>query len=177
MDENQVDEFKEAFRVFDTDHGGTIDAEEYSNLMSMLGMSNDIERLTEMFVAMDQDEDGELQFEEFLILMATLMHEEDNTDGLLEAFEVIDQDGTGYISIGVVHHIFEGISENCSYTEIENLIANIDMDEDGRVSMDDLKRFLALEILPRRVKIVDNDEQKQQQQESRTSQEIWEQFT
>ena len=38
MDDNQVDEFKEAFRVFDTDHGGTIDAEEYSNLMAMLGM-------------------------------------------------------------------------------------------------------------------------------------------
>ena len=63
MDDNQVDEFKEAFRVFDVDGGGTIDSEEYQNLMEMLGMTSDPEVLTEMFVAMDADEDGELQME------------------------------------------------------------------------------------------------------------------
>jgi Ca2+-binding EF-hand superfamily protein len=159
MDENQIDEFKEAFRVFDTDHGGTIDAEEYSNLMSMLGMSNDVSRLTEMFVAMDQDEDGELQFEEFLILMATLMHEEDNTDGMVEAFERIDENGTGYISVDVIKQIFEGIAENCSDSEVENLLANIDTDQDGLVSVVDLQRFLGMELIPRRVQVIEEEEE------------------
>ena len=144
MDDNQVDEFKEAFRVFDVDGGGTIDSEEYQNLMEMLGMSSDPEVLTEMFVAMDADEDGELQFEEFLILMATLMSNEDNTDDLLDAFDEIDVEGTGRISVDVVRTLLEGMSENCTEDEVETLIAVCDRDDDGLVSMEDIKRLLEL---------------------------------
>ena len=145
MDDNQVDEFKEAFRVFDVDGGGTIDSEEYQNLMEMLGMTSDPEVLTEMFVAMDADEDGELQFEEFLILMATLMSNEDNTDDLLDAFDEIDVEGTGRISVDVVRELLEGISENCTQDEVETLCAVCDRDDDGLVSMEDIKRLLKLD--------------------------------
>tara|TARA_B110000090_G_C13075351_1_gene328876 strand:- start:102 stop:512 length:411 start_codon:yes stop_codon:yes gene_type:complete len=114
-------------------------------------------------------QDGELQFEEFLVLMATLMHEEDNSDGLLEAFDTIDKDGTGFIPLSIVRHIFEGLAENCTFTEVENILANIDTNEDGLCSMVDLKRFLALELLPNRVKIINGqqssaEEIKQQQE-------------
>ncbi len=158
MDESQIEEFKEAFRVFDTDHGGTIDSDEYGKLMSILGMSSDVERLTEMFVAMDGDEDGELQFEEFLVLMATLMHQESTTDDILDAFETIDVEETGLIPLSIVQHILEGVAENVSYSEVDLLLAEIDSDSDGMVSVLDLKRFMALERIPHRVKIVDGDQ-------------------
>ena len=99
LDDNQVDEFKEAFRVFDVDGGGTIDTEEYGQLMAMLGMTDNPEALAEMFQAMDGDADGELQFEEFLVLMATLMHVEDNTDDVSDAFELLDAGGRGWVPI------------------------------------------------------------------------------
>jgi calmodulin len=169
MDESQIEEFKEAFRVFDTDHGGTIDSEEYGKLMSMLGMSSDVERLTEMFVAMDGDEDGELQFEEFLVLMATLMHQESTTDELLDAFETIDSEGTGYIPLSLVQHLLEGIAENVSYSEVDLLLAEIDSDSDGMVNMQDLQRFLSLERLPHRVKIVSSNQHHKQLMAKKTS--------
>jgi|TARA_B110000211_G_C13842158_1_gene448409 Ca2+-binding EF-hand superfamily protein len=165
MDENQVDEFKEAFRVFDVDNGGTIDSEEYSSLMSMLGMTNDVELLTEMFVAMDEDEDGELIFEEFITLMATLMHQEENTDEFIEAFDTIDSDGTGRIPLSVVKHILEGIAENVSFDMVDCLLEEIDKDDDGLVSMDDLKRFLALEQFPSKVKFVEGKEELYEEEE------------
>ena len=165
MDENQVDEFKEAFRVFDVDNAGTIDSEEYSSLMSMLGMTNDVELLTEMFVAMDEDEDGELIFEEFITLMATLMHQEENTDEFIEAFDTIDSDGTGRIPLSVVKHILEGIAENVSFDMVDCLLEEIDKDDDGLVSMDDLKRFLALEQFPSKVKFVEGKEELYEEEE------------
>ena len=175
LSESQVDEFKEAFRVFDEDHGGTIDSEEYSKLMSMLGMTNDVERLTEMFVAMDGDEDGELQFEEFLILMATLMAQEDNTDELADSFDNIDSNGNGYISITIVKNILEGIAENLSYDEVDSLLENIDRDSDGKVSLEDLKRFISLDYIPQRTKFYEAPIENEEKQRP-TENEIWEEL-
>ena len=137
LDDNQVDEFKEAFRVFDVDGGGTIDTEEYSKLMAMLGMTDDPAVLSEMFQAMDGDADGELQFEEFLVLMATLMHAEDNTDDVSDAFELLDADGRGWIPIDTCRYLLEGLAENLTDDELQAMIDEFDRDADGEINADE----------------------------------------
>ena len=148
LNENQVEEFKEAFRVFDVDNGGTIDSEEFGHLMHMLGMQLRPAELTDVFVTMDGDEDGELQFEEFLILMATLMHKEDTTDEVKEAFESIDHKGTGKIPVSIIRELLFSISENCTEKEVNALIAACDRNNEGLVTTEDVSHLLSLDEVP-----------------------------
>lgn len=160
LDDNQVDEFKEAFRVFDVDGGGTIDTEEYSKLMAMLGMTDNPAVLSEMFQAMDGDADGELQFEEFLVLMATLMHAEDNTDDVSDAFELLDADGRGWIPIDTCRYLLEGLAENLTDDEVAMCLSALDPSREGRVSSENIKGFLRMTLLqPDPVVIEDSGEE------------------
>lgn len=145
MDEAQIEEFLEAFRVFDVDNGGTIDTQEFASLCTMLGLSLTAEELTEVFIKMDGDEDGELEFEEFLVLMATLMKAEDSSDDLKLAFEQIDEIGTGSIPVSVVSRLLGHIAENCTSKEIDSLLDICDSDGDGLVSFDDIQRLLSVD--------------------------------
>jgi len=99
----------------------------------------------------------------------TVLHTRDpqeaNTDEFIEAFDTIDSDGTGRIPLSVVKHILEGIAENVSFDMVDCLLEEIDKDDDGLVSMDDLKRFLALEQFPSKVKFVEGKEELYEEEE------------
>lgn len=127
--------------------------------MAMLGMTNDEEVLAEMFTVMDSDSDGELQFEEFLILMATLMHTEDNTDDVLDAFDLIDKEGKGWIPIETCRYLMEGLAENLTDEEVESCLRALDPRRDGKVSLENIKVFLQMtKIESENIEIEDVDE-------------------
>ena len=132
LDEYQIDEFLEAFRVFDEDHGGTIDDEEFKKLMKMLGMDLTDKELDEIMTVMDADGDGELEFEEFLVLMATLMKRNPN-DEFNEAFLKLSN-GTGRLPTENLAAFLMQSREKVTDKEIEALIAIADPEGLGSVS-------------------------------------------
>jgi len=63
------EEFVEAFRVFDRDGSGLINANEIRHVMSNLGEKITDEELDEMLGEADVDDDGKVDYEEFVKLM------------------------------------------------------------------------------------------------------------
>merc|ERR1712166_378659 len=68
LTEEQKQEIKEAFDLFDTDGSGSIDAKELKVAMRALGFEPKKEEIQKMIADVDDDGSGTIEFQEFLTL-------------------------------------------------------------------------------------------------------------
>ena len=69
LSEEQIEEIREAFNLFDTDHSGSIDYRELKAAMRALGFEIKKEELKKMISDIDSDASGHIEFPEFLEMM------------------------------------------------------------------------------------------------------------
>ena len=69
LTETQLEEFKEAFSLFDKDGDGTVSTNELGQVMRTLGQNPTEAELNDMIKEVDVDGNGEIDFEEFVGLM------------------------------------------------------------------------------------------------------------
>ena len=77
---------------------------------------------------------GKIEFDEFLPMMCRKMKEVYLAEVLRETFKIFDKDGNGYINASELKELMEKLGEKLSDEEIEKMIAEADLDEDGKVS-------------------------------------------
>lgn len=82
LTEEQVSEFKEAFKLFDKDLDGKITSNELGIVMRSLGQRPTDQELKNMVTIVDQDGNGTIEFNEFLNLMSHKAKETDKEDEL-----------------------------------------------------------------------------------------------
>ncbi|XP_057305377.1 uncharacterized protein LOC130642305 [Hydractinia symbiolongicarpus] len=75
--------FREVFDLFDSNGGGTIDAEELDEALKSADIHLSTEEIADVLTSMDKDGNGEIDFEEFLQLMT-------NTERFLESVMFVD---------------------------------------------------------------------------------------
>ncbi|KAK3736135.1 hypothetical protein QZH41_004642 [Actinostola sp. cb2023] len=80
LSEDLVNAFKEVFDLFDSNGGGTIDAEELDLALRSVDIQLSQDEIIEVLTSMDKDGNGEIDFEEFLSLMT-------NTERFLEGLD------------------------------------------------------------------------------------------
>merc|ERR1711990_1324073 len=69
LSEEQVEEIREAFTLFDSDASGAIDVRELKAAMRALGFEIKNEELQDMINQADRDGDGEINIDEFYRIM------------------------------------------------------------------------------------------------------------
>jgi calmodulin len=138
----QVQEFKEAFDIFDVDGGGTITAEELGEVMRSLGQKPTRAQLEAMVNEIDADGDGAIDFPEFLTMMLRKMNEGDPEKELRDVFMVFDKDQSGTISAEELRNVMRVIGEKLTDQEIEDAIRLADTTGDGEVSYDEFIQFI-----------------------------------
>merc|ERR1711970_1436213 len=69
LTEEQMDEIREAFNLFDGDQSGAIDVRELKAAMRALGFEVKNEELQDMINQADRDGDGEINIDEFYRIM------------------------------------------------------------------------------------------------------------
>ena len=138
----QVQEFKEAFDIFDVDGGGTITAEELGEVMKSLGQRPTRAQLEAMVREIDADGDGAIDFPEFLTMMLRKMNEGDPERELRDVFTVFDKDQSGTISADELKSVMKVIGEKLTEQEIEDAIRLADTTGDGEVDYDEFIAFV-----------------------------------
>ncbi len=99
IDEDLLEELKEAFTLFDTNHNGSIDARELKAALRALGHTNVTkQQCADMFREVDKEPSSSLTFDEFCKVMQHRMHAKDPRDEAMKVFQLFDQDKTGKIS-------------------------------------------------------------------------------
>lgn len=73
LSEEEIEEIREAFNLFDTDGSGTIDPKELKAAMQSLGFEAKNATIYQMIGDIDKDGSGAIEFEEFLDMMTAKM--------------------------------------------------------------------------------------------------------
>merc|ERR1712216_526398 len=98
LTDEQKQELREAFDLFDTDGSGAVDFSELHTAMKALGFEPKKEEINKMVKEMDKDGDATVDFEEFCIMMAEKMNQKDGKEEMLKGFKLFDDDNTKKIS-------------------------------------------------------------------------------
>lgn len=142
LTEEQKQEIREAFDLFDTDGSGTIDAKELKVAMRALGFEPKKEEIKKMIADIDTDGSGTIDFNEFLEMMTSKMSERDSREEILKAFRLFDDDETGKISLRNLRRVSKEIGENMTDEELQEMIDEADRDGDGEINEDEFMRIM-----------------------------------
>lgn len=139
ISEEQKQEIKEAFDLFDTDKNGALDAHEMKVAMRALGIEVKKEEVLQIMNQYEQE--GQIHFEDFLEVMTQKLSERDPYDEIITAFNLFDEDGTGKISLKNLKKVAKEIGENMKEEELRAMIDEFDKDQDGEISKEE---FIAI---------------------------------
>ena len=137
------DQIMEAFRLLDADDSHELDAGELLSAMRNLGFGEmSPEDLNKMMESIDSDGDCKISPLEF----TKMMHQQaDQVDTPLEAqraFELIDFTQTGKVTFRSLRKVLSVLQITASDTVVRQMIAELDDDGDGVVTMADFVREL-----------------------------------
>ncbi|XP_047208814.1 caltractin [Girardinichthys multiradiatus] len=140
--EEQKQEIREAFELFDTDGSGHIDVKELKVAMRALGFEPKKEEIKKMIAEVDKDGTGKIFFADFLAIMTQKMAEKDSKEEILKAFRLFDDDETGKISFKNLKRVAKELGENLTDEELQEMIDEADRDGDGEVNEQEFLRIM-----------------------------------
>merc|ERR1712007_243641 len=133
LSEEQIEEIREAFNLFDADNSGAIDVRELKAAMRALGFEVKKEELKKMISDIDNDGNGSIEFGEFLEMMTGKMGEKDTREDIEKVFKLFDDDNTGKISLRNLRRVAQELGE---------MINQADRDGDGEINIDEFYRIM-----------------------------------
>eukprot|EP00996_Jenningsia_fusiforme_P003924 NODE_4723_length_771_cov_40.364266_g4379_i0.p1 GENE.NODE_4723_length_771_cov_40.364266_g4379_i0~~NODE_4723_length_771_cov_40.364266_g4379_i0.p1 ORF type:complete len:210 (+),score=73.42 NODE_4723_length_771_cov_40.364266_g4379_i0:87-632(+) len=148
LTQEEIEDFRQVFTLFDKDRSGTIDVKELNTAMHSLGMKPTEAEVASMIAEVDVDGSGEIDFEEFLALMARRSVDTDLEENLRHIFNLYDTNSDGFISReelkrGLIQYGKVQIGDE----EVDDILiesAN-DEDGDGKISFDEFIEFMVIE--------------------------------
>mmetsp|Transcript_33066 Transcript_33066/g.60216 ORF Transcript_33066/g.60216 Transcript_33066/m.60216 type:complete len:164 (-) Transcript_33066:121-612(-) len=144
LTEDQKQEIKEAFDLFDTDGSGEIDSKELKVAMRSLGFEPTNEEIIRMIEEVDDDGSGSMQYDEFLILMTDKMLNRDPKDDMLKAFRLLDEHESGKITFQSLRRTAKELGMDWSDKDIQAMFDVADKDNDGEVNEKDFLRVMKI---------------------------------
>ena len=143
LTDEQREEFKEAFSLFDKDGDGCISTEELGTVMRSLGQNPTEAELQDMINEIDEDGNGTVEFNEFLVMMVKKSDPNaDKEQELKEAFRVFDKNGDGFISAEELKLVMSRLGEELTDQELEEMISEADKDGDKQVNFEEFKMMM-----------------------------------
>ena len=142
LTEEQKQEIKEAFDLFDTDKTQSIDYHELKVAMRALGFDVKKAEVSELMRQYDKDNTGKIDYQDFLDIMTQKISERDPTDEIKKAFRLFDDDGTGYITLKNLRRISRELGEQLSDEELKAMIDEFDKDNDGQISQEEFLNIM-----------------------------------
>merc|ERR1719263_1244877 len=133
LTDEQVEEVREVFGLFDADQSGAIDCRELKGAMRALGFEVKNEELIKMVSDIDTDGNGTVEFKEFMGMMTGKMGEKDSREDIVKVFKMFDDDSTNKIS-------FRNLARDAE--ELQDMINQSDKDGDGEINFDEFYRIM-----------------------------------
>merc|ERR1711918_276569 len=141
LTEEQKQEIKEAFGLFDTGGSGSIDAKELKVAMRALGFEPKKEEIRKMVSDLDKDGDNTIDFTEFMSMMTGKMTGKDAKEEIIKAFKLFDDDETSKNSIKNLRRVAKELGENMGEEELQEMIDEADTDGDGEINEEEFLRI------------------------------------
>ncbi|KAF8492805.1 EF-hand [Russula emetica] len=134
LSDEQKQEIKEAFELFDTDKDGAVDYHELKVAMRALGF--DLKKAEVLKTLRDHDKTGHglLEYDDFVKIMTEKILARDPMEEIRRAFQLFDDDNTGKISIRNLRRVAKEIGDRLEDDELQAMIDEFDLDQDGEIN-------------------------------------------
>jgi len=148
LTEDEIEEIKEAFDLFDTDGSGTIDPKELKSAMESLGFEAKNQTIYQMISDLDKDGSGAIDFDEFLDMMTARLSDKDSRDDINKVFRLFDDEKAGYITIKNLRRVAKELGETMTDEELLEMVERADSDGDGKVTPEDFYNIMTKKAFP-----------------------------
>ncbi|KAF7325460.1 Ca2+-binding EF-hand protein [Mycena kentingensis (nom. inval.)] len=148
LSDEQKQETREAFELFDADKDGYLDYHELKVAMRALGF--DMKKAEVVKILQDANRgSGErlsekhIGFDDFArIMIAEYIMQRDPMDEIRPAFQLFDDDNTGKISLRNLRRVAKEIGDRLEDDELQAMIEEFDLDQDGEINEKELLSFI-----------------------------------
>ncbi|ORE05091.1 EF-hand protein [Rhizopus microsporus var. microsporus] len=123
--QEQLDEWKEAFSLYDKKGNSTVSSSNLGDLLRGLGQNP-----TQAEVQFDID------FGTFLSILTRPdgFKPAGSSQEFIQGFQVFDKEGDGYISAGELRYVLTNLGEKLTDEEVNELLKEVEVGKDGRIN-------------------------------------------
>lgn len=153
LSKSEVEDLREAFRLFDVEGKGVISFLELKDVADTLALENgnkennsmsgtSFRRLSDLIagVSSDDEEDMEIDEDGFIRLMSE-RPQDDARDEYQRVFDLFDPKGKGFISLGDLRKVSEELGEAMTDEELDEMISKA-APTTGKVTAEDFQRIM-----------------------------------
>ncbi|CAF4562414.1 unnamed protein product [Rotaria socialis] len=148
----ELEELREAFRVFDQNGDGSITLSELRIVLDQMGLDPSEEELQDMIREVDADQSGSISFVEFVDMVKKAVDTNKNSrEELFRAFQVfVDLDRNGFITMEELRTVLQATGDRPTDEDVLEMIAEADIDGDGRINYDEFVLIMINNTAPRK---------------------------
>ena len=132
LTQQQQQEIKEAFSLFDTDKDNHIDYHELKVSLRALGF--DVKKQDVLKIIRDNSDNSLLSFDSFNKIASSMILDRDPISEIKRAFSLFDSDSKGKICLKDLRRVAKEIGESIDDNELQAMIDEFDLDNDGEIN-------------------------------------------
>ncbi|KAJ1928922.1 myosin II light chain [Tieghemiomyces parasiticus] len=145
-----TEEYKEAFSLFDKTGQGHIPLESLGTLLRALGQNPTETELAEIVGDLEAERGAQqsknVDFDAFLRILQRpggfAKPSEDAFEEFVQAFQVFDKEGNGFISAGELRYVLTSLGDRLSDEEVSELLKGVETDKNGNIHYEEFVRML-----------------------------------
>jgi Ca2+-binding EF-hand superfamily protein len=123
LTEDEIEEIREAFALFDTDNSGRIDPKELKAAMQSLGFEKKNPTIYNMIADLDTHENSDgINFENFLDAITDKLGNKESREGISRIFDLFDDDSSKSINIHNLRRVAKELGETMSAEELKEML-------------------------------------------------------
>ncbi|ODV62704.1 centrin [Ascoidea rubescens DSM 1968] len=139
--EEQKQEIREAFHLFDLNNDGHLGFHELKIAMKALGFEPTKKEVLDMIAEYDVNDKNLINYDNFFQEMGQRILERDKDSEIERAFKLFDEDSTGKISLKNLRRVAKELGDELGDDELRAMIDEFDLDDDGEINFDEFKRI------------------------------------
>jgi len=140
-----MDDCKDAFKVFDPENTGTIVKDDLTALLRTMGQNPTDAEVNDMINEVDVDGTGILKFEDFHKFVKKLTRNRgDPENELREAYRRFDPDSEGFVSMDELRFVLTNLPVKISDAEMQEMMEAADPNGDGKLDFGEFRTLLGM---------------------------------
>uniref|UniRef100_A0A3Q3X7N3 EF-hand domain-containing protein n=1 Tax=Mola mola TaxID=94237 RepID=A0A3Q3X7N3_MOLML len=133
LSQDQINDFKECFSLFDRQRKGKIEAQELITVMRCLGSNPTPAEVQRHLLSHRISGAGELDFSTLLSVMHRQLQQETPEEEILLALRMVDREQKGFVLAAELRAKLTGLGEKLTDQEVDGLLQEAGVGDDGRV--------------------------------------------
>ena len=129
LTEDEIEEIREAFNLFDTDGSGTIDPKELKDAMASLGFESKNPTIFSMIADLEKSSGGgDIDFDTFCDCIVDKLGDKETQGGIDKIFALFDDDNTNAISVDNLQRVAQELGETMTLEELTEMVERASAD-------------------------------------------------